>query len=431
MSDIFKIVLFLVVLLGLGGCVGDAPKPVDPSKKVFEEEDAYILFALRAEEVRDFKSAAELFNTLYEKSHKKEYLYRSLQNYLVLDENEMVIKKIDEILDNSLKDYKLVRIKILALIGLNKLEEAKQLALKLVDVSNEVHDYLIVSETYVKLKKYDTAVKYLESAYVKNYNEKLLDKMAIVLYVNLNRKKDAIAQLETHSRLFGCSVLLCNRLIGFYSNDNNIDGLLSAYLRLYKLKSTSEIAQKIIQIYSYKKDFVNLTKFLEDSGIDDDLLLQLYINAKVYDKAAPLAYKLYEKNGDITHLGQSAIFEYEASKNKDDKKMQHNVIKKLKKVVSKEKEGIFLNYLGYILIDHDIDVKEGIKYVNEALKKEPDSIYYLDSLAWGYYKLGRCKEAKEVMDRVKELGDDGSKEVREHINTIDRCVKNKKIKGKI
>ena len=52
------------------------------------------------------------------------------------------------------------------------------------------------------------------------------------------------------------------------------------------------------------------------------------------------------------------------------------------------------------MIDFDIDVKKGISLVKSALKTSPNNIAYLDSLAWGYYKLNRCKEALDIMKKV-------------------------------
>ncbi len=417
-----KIFLSLALALLFSGCfVKFADAEVKSNEKVFEEEDAYILFALRAEELKQHDEASSIFSTLYEKSNKKEYLYESLQNDLLAQKYEKAVKRVDAEIGEELEDFKLIRIKIIALIGDGKLQEARVLAIALVEKSKEVDDYILVSEIYVKQKKFNTALKYLESAYTKNYNEKILDKMSIILYVNLQRKKDAIAQLETHARMYGCSKEICTRLIGFYSNENNIDGLLSAYLRLYELEKNEEIAKKIVQIYAYKKDFIKLMSFLQDSGVDNDLLLQVYINSKNYSKAAVLAKKLYEDRGDLNYLAQSGIFEYESHKDKSDKVMQASVIEKLKKAVAVDKKPLYLNYLGYLLIDHSINIKEGMAYVREALKIEPNSAYYLDSLAWGYYKLGDCAKAYKIISKVLKLEGGDDIEVVKHLKTIKKC----------
>jgi len=424
---IFKIFFYLCLVLVFSGCIGDVEPPVKPNQKVFKDEDIYIVFALRAEQLRDYKSASQLFEKLYNKSNKKEYLYRSLQDSLVAKDNQRVVKKVDDITEGRLDDFILIRMKILALLQMEKFKEAKNLALGLVSISKDVDDYLLLSDIYIKLKKYDTALKYLESAYTRDYNEKILDKMSIVLYVNLERKKDAIAQLETHTRIHGCSKLICMRLIGFYSDENNVDGLLSTYLRLYRLNKNGEIAKRIIQIYGYKKEYIKLMGFLQESGSDDDLLLQLYINSKNYKEASPLAYKLYEDSGNVEYLGQSAIFDYESTSDKNDKMMQKRVIKKLKEVVQTQENPLYLNYLGYLLIDHNIDIKQGMKYVKRALRVEPKSAYYLDSLAWGYYKLGKCKRAYKIMKKVTKLEGGDDKEVVAHLVKIKKC-RNKKVK---
>ncbi len=412
----------MIIILYVG-CASKQPSEVKGYEKAFDKEDIYILIGLRSEQLKDYNTSSNIFNTLYIKTEKKEYLYRSLRSDLAANKSEKVIRRVDELSGKKIDDFELIQIKIIALIKQDNLVQAKDLALKLVQKSKAIDDYLLVSEIYVKLKEFNTAVKYLESAYIKDYNEKILDKMSIVLYVNLQRKKDAIAQLETHSRIHGCSKMICLRLIGFYSNDNNIDGLLSTYLRLYKIDSNKNIAKKILQIYGYKKDYLKMIDFLQESKIDDEMLLQLYIQFKNYKKASPLAKDIYNSGGDITYLGQSAIFEYESSDDKNDKVMQKSVVKKLKEVINIRKDGIYLNYLGYLLIDHEIDVKKGIEYVQEALILEPNSIYYLDSLAWGYYKLGECQKAKDIIDRVANMDGSSNEEVVKHINIINKCQK--------
>lgn len=265
----FRVSIFLISVFIFSGCVSQIPvepeQKSDANQKSFEQEDTMILFALRAEQLKDYESASELFYNLYEKSDKKEYLYRSLQSDLVLSNNERVIQRIDVVLKDSLDDFILVRMKAVALIQMQKYEDTKNILSKLVEKSNLVDDYIMLSDVYVKLDKFDMAIKYLESAYVQDYNEKVLDKMSIILYVNLQRKKDAIAQLETHARVHGCSELICTRLLAFYSNDNNVDGILSAYLRLYKINSNEDVAKKIVQIYSYKREYLQMMNFLEES----------------------------------------------------------------------------------------------------------------------------------------------------------------------
>lgn len=425
----YKFFFALFVSLFFVACSAIDKEAPAPNKKTFAQEDAYIMFALRAEEVQSYKTAAKLFEGLYQNSHKEEYLYRSLQNLYMAKEYEQVIATVQKYSKQNFDDSKLMRYKIVALAESGQTAQAQNLAIALAKETKEPNDYILTADIYAKEHRFDEALKYLESAYAKEYNEKILDKIAIILYVNLSRKKDAIAELETHTRMHGCSELICNRLIGFYSNENNIDGLLSVYKRKYALSKESEIAKKIIQIYGYKRDYIKLMTFLQESHEDDELLLQLYLSAKDFDKASSMAYSLYEKEGSYDYLGQSAIYEYEANKDALNKKLLDDVIEKLTIVADRSSDPLFKNYLGYILIDHDIDVVKGMEYVREVLKAKPNSGYYLDSLAWGYYKLGDCKRAKELMLKVKKLEGGDDPEVELHLKKINECLKNKTKKG--
>ena len=226
--------------------------------------------------------------------------------------------------------------------------------------------------------------------------------------------------------MLGCSEVICHRLAAFYSNDNNLEGLLSVYLRLYEYKKSDDVAKNIIQLYTYKRDYMHLIMFLEKSHADDALLLQLYASSKEYKKAYLLADKLYETTGEMNYLGESAIYEYEASGAKPTEDTLLDVIDKLEDVVADKKNPTYINYLGYILIDHEVDVKKGMKYIDEVLKLKPDSAYYLDSRAWGYYKLGQCKKAEKIIKKVVTLEGGDDPEVLAHKKAIEKCIKTQK-----
>jgi len=426
--------MFRVVLLSLlillfaslfSACSMNSSKSIAPNQRAFEAEDEYIIYALRAEELQDYSAASLLFEKLFEHSGKKEYLYRSLENDLAAKESQRLLQRTRDSLLKTPDDPTLLRLQIFALVELAELKEAQSLAMKLAHTTQSADDYLLVGEILIKQGEFDLALRYLDSAYAKEYNEKILDKISIILYINLERQKDAIAYLETHTRVHGFSALIATRLIGFYSDQNNIEGLLSTYKRLYALQKSEDVAKKIIQIYTYKRDYIRLIDFLEESKSDDKLLLQLYISSKNYTKAYVVAQRVYDETADIEFLAQSAIYEYEASSKKSDKELLNRVLRKLEDVVSMDDSPIYLNYLGYLLIDHDIDVPQGIRYIEKVLQTEPDSAYYLDSLAWGYYKLGNCLKAQKMIHKVMRLEGGDNAEVLEHAKRIEECVKSK------
>ncbi len=422
-----KWVPLLLLLLLFSGCVRYEPQPTVQPIHSFAKEDEYIMYALDAEVNQHYAQASQYYDVLYQNTKNNEYLYRSMMMLLDNGNYDDVIARTTQYLQKETTPLpQLMRFKIAALIKQNRLDEAKQLALQLLEITKEEGDYLLVSEIYQKEEHYNMAIKYLESAYAIAYNEKILDTLAVTLYVNLDRKEDAISYLETHNRLHGCSQVVCSRLAGFYSNQNNIEGMLSIYLRMYETKRDPRVAEAIINIYRYQQEFPKLIMFLEKYHANDKMLLQLYVNARNYTKAAKLARKIYEESAESSFLGQSVIFEYEASNDKENLKTLHHVMRTLKEVVIQNEDPLFLNYLGYLMIDHDLGVKEGIAYVKRALKVEPESSFYLDSLAWGYYKLHRCQEAYELMQQViATLGKDDT-EVQEHMNAIEKCLEETK-----
>ncbi len=61
------------------------------------------------------------------------------------------------------------------------------------------------------------------------------------------------------------------------------------------------------------------------------------------------------------------------------------------------------NNLAYLLIDHDLEVDEGIALAARALELEPENYTIMDTYGWGLYKQGRYAEALEVLERAWEL----------------------------
>jgi len=416
----FFLPVFFALLLS--GCFSQ-PK-VEPNQRVYEQEDADIVEALYAEHVKYYKKSAQIFTKLYKKTDKVEYFEKALQSTYLSKNYDGVFKMLSQQKDeNTLNKVFVQRIRLATFVKKGMLKDAKKLALKLLKRTDSELEYVSVASIYLDEKKYDLALKYFESGYLKNHSEYILNEMSIVLYVNLGRKKEAIAQLETYIHMYGCSKLVCKTLLGFYSNDNNINGILSVYQKLYEKTQDKEVQKKIIQMFVYKKDYDGLKRFLKKSTLDNQHLFEIYVLIKDFKDASHVAYKIYENSADVKYLSAGAMYEYESAKDKNNKKMLNNVISNLKKVLKTKKSGVVLNYLGYILIDHNIDVKQGVLYAKQALKTSPKNVDYLDSLGWGYYKLGKCKKAFKVYEKIKNSKGVVVKEILQHAYEVNKCNK--------
>jgi len=77
----------------------------------------------------------------------------------------------------------------------------------------------------------------------------------------------------------------------------------------------------------------------------------------------------------------------------------------LEQLLSTEPENhIALNNLGYMLIDHDKDANRGLSLVEKALYFVPEESSYLDSKAWGLYKIGKYEEALKILEKLEASG---------------------------
>ncbi len=62
-----------------------------------------------------------------------------------------------------------------------------------------------------------------------------------------------------------------------------------------------------------------------------------------------------------------------------------------------------LNYLGYSMVEKQINLDEALEMIERAVAARPDSGYIVDSLGWVLYRLGRYDEAVGHMERAVEL----------------------------
>jgi tetratricopeptide (TPR) repeat protein len=62
-----------------------------------------------------------------------------------------------------------------------------------------------------------------------------------------------------------------------------------------------------------------------------------------------------------------------------------------------------LNYLGYTMVEKQINLDEALEMIEEAVVAQPNSGHIVDSLGWVLYRLGRYDEAIGHMERAAEL----------------------------
>ena len=409
----YVLILMAFTLMAHGGVRAKLPIEIT--------DETYILAAMDAQVRQKHDLASKYFKRLYLKTGKKEYLYSSLRMYESIKNSTLFSTATQEALSKDPEDKMLLRFHLIALLKEGKYAEASHEAFTLSRLTKESSDYLLSAEALLKLGNYQSGYGELKKAYDISYDEETADRMALLMYAQLGQKEEAIRFLKEHIGAHGNSKIIGKRLGSLYADSGALEDAAQVYEATYELTNDPLIAQEAVRIYVYRQEFQKLRILLEKSEVNDPLLLELYVREKEFKKASLLARKLYKRDANPLYLAQSSVFEYEAATDHNDSQLLKQVVDGLKQANEEIEDPVYLNYLGYLMIDHDLGVDEGMRYVQKALDKHPDSAFYLDSLAWGKYKLGECAEALRLIKRVESMIGTDEQEVKDHLKAIQKC----------
>jgi tetratricopeptide (TPR) repeat protein len=125
--------------------------------------------------------------------------------------------------------------------------------------------------------------------------------------------------------------------------------------------------------------------------------------AKDYKEMAANYDKAVEVIGPVPRAGDWSVFfqrgiAYERLK--DWPKAEPNFRKALE--LNPEQPQV-LNYLGYSLVDMNINLDEGLKMIQRAVDARPDDGYIVDSLGWAYYRMNRFDDAVTELEKAVQL----------------------------
>ena len=399
--------IFFVLFVLITGC---SVKEVQIGKKAFPQEDNYIIKALLNEQNGNFKKAANIYNFLYKKTDKIVYFRKYLTMLYDLGKYDEVIKKSDEFL-NKKWDDEVFKLKIFALLQEKKLDEAKNELLSKFNKKSEFF-YTMMAFILTKEHKYKKALEYAKSGYALNPSKKNLLNLSDIL-ISEKKYNEAIAYLQTYLNQKGCDYDVCLKLAQIYKEVYDIPNLANMYEKLGRYDKKYYILA--LNYYMDEGDYKNAIRIVKKYHLSKEYLMYIYEEMKKYKKAALVALNLYIKTNDVKYLLKYTIFIYKASPNKQTAK---EVIKKLEYIKNYIKTPFVYNFLGYLLIDYNINPKKGLEYVKKAVNLNPDNIDYIDSLAWGYYKLHKCNSAWDI---IKTINSD-DKTILLHKKLIKRCL---------
>lgn len=369
-------------------------------------------------------SAIRKFYEIYKITNDISYLKEALKLAFVT-KDEMLDKLMNEAKIYINDDLDILRMQIGYFVSTYDINSAKSLANELIKKDGKnATNYAILGGVYIFSDEPKKALNAFKKAYELDASENNLLKLVDVLENKFDNTKAAIKYLEDWIYENGCSKPACFTLLNLYSSSGELDSMVELYEELYKAFREVEFLEKELEILVYKKDFINAKRILEEYGFNNLALIEIYSHLSEFEHAYALSQKIYQETKNPEFLAKMAVYKYEKN-GKNTGKFELSMVARLfEESVYVLNSGVYYNYYGYLLIDHDMDIKKGLELVKKAYELEPNSPYIIDSIAWGYYKLGNCTEAKIWLDKIR---DDtkfmNTKEAKDHKIAIDKCYK--------
>lgn len=409
MSSYKNIILVFLLLFLFVSCAKQTTQ-IDTNRQYKQNEDMAIMFALEAMTQGDYKSSFEMFYSLYKATKKFEYLEKSIELAIFNHQFALVTDLIKGDLQKNFPQeaQKYEFIYALSLLNSHQAIEGLKVAKELNQKDPSTQNQMLLANMYILNQDYDKAYEILEPLQKKERNNiGLTIVLSDILFNYYKKHNEAIELLDEYITRYGCNIMICERIYTYYMVLNDVDGMIKTLKRNYEFKMVLHQTQEayetlniIIEMLKLKNIDVAIefVSSLPDNEYQSLKFIELYEVAKNKEKMLFYFNKLYEQTKELDILAQLAMFEFESSTNKHE--VLNSVIQKLKTVLETSTNHNYQNYLGYLLIDFDIDYKEGILLVQKALLQDPDNYAYMDSLAWGYYKTKEYKKAYEIMKKV-------------------------------
>lgn len=412
-----RIVLTLFILVSFGTAAGYAKELMKIS------EDELIMRGLLYDEYKAYENSYQVYKKLYDDTGAEIYLFKeatsALMSRMHILESITRLKTWDKVNPDRIEVRRLL---IPLYLTIRQVKNATIEAEHLLEQSKKPMDLDLASNSFLYAGKFKRALELLSRVYETVPREEILLRMTDIMDEFTDERKKAIQLLETHRRMNIVSHDVYVKLLVLYQKEKDIDGILETYKALYMQDNDQEYLMKIIDAYVYKRDLDGAIVFLEKDQSRNDILYELYKTKKYFSKALALVDKLYNEDKNSKWIAEKGVLLFENAEDKNDKKMIEDVISHFEKAIDLgNDDSIYLNYYGYTLIDKEVNVKKGINVIENALIQQPDNMYYLDSLAWGYYKERDCDKAYKLMKRVVDEEGLEEPEIIEHWDAIRQC----------
>jgi len=146
------------------------------------------------------------------------------------------------------------------------------------------------------------------------------------------------------------------------------------------------------------------------------VMAEIHEHDKEYSKALDVLLKA------STTWPENTTILYRTGLIYDRMKHREQALSIMERVIAKNPEHAdALNFLGYSLAELGRDLQRAELLIQGALKVEPDNGYFVDSLAWAFFKQGKVQKAWQEIRRAVRLVDDDPV-IWEHYGDISRAL---------
>lgn len=437
--------LFLIIaVLFIAACALSEPtytsKAIPQGNRAFDNR---VIQAFSYEKMGEYAQARDMFLELFAEYKSSNLLENAFA--LTLFHNLDKKDELNELAKPYLKENATIaRFSAAFHLQNGDVNQAQKIVEDLIKWDKDYRNYELLGDLYLQKQAFALSLQNYKTSKAKlpeeqSPNEILTLKIAeneLLLASNSSdeRKKLALNRAKKELESFvdeagACTLRVCMLLAQIYSDSKENAKLENLHIKLYELTKNTNFLRLLIENLMQQKQYDKALQLALNYNIDDDLTLFLYERVGKLQEAYEFALKNYREKNDKKYLLIAAVMEFENATKKQsiDKKLLNSVSSKFEEGIDEQSGALYLNYYGYLLIDYDLDIKKGMNLVERALVKEPNNLFYLDSLSWGYYKQGQCNQAWDIM--LKTMHDkefSSSKESKEHIRAIQQCLSGKK-----
>ena len=285
---------------------------------------------------------------------------------------------------------------------------------------------------YFNQKQFTRALELLDRYYSFSQDEEALKKI-LAIYFSQNKNQEALKMLQKALENKWCSEDLCTKSIEVFKQFDRNDIAYKIFNKYYRESPTIQRARFYLQVLINQKNFSEAEKIAKSYPFDRRVLLELYVMQNKFNDASKQALKIFQENKETKFLAWSAIYAYQSKPmiSQDELRKVIDLLsqaindravqRQLDKENPNNEDAFFYNFLGYILIDHNVDIKKGMLLVRQALKIAPNSIAYIDSLAWAYYKMGDCTQAQNIFSSIPKDQVMQDADLKKHFELIKKC----------